>query len=78
MSETIERLLSKPAMAVIARVALTFPFWMSGVLKLIDFEGGVAEMARVGLEPAALFNVATVVIQLTGSLLVIEKPTALC
>lgn len=71
MNETIERLLNRPAAAVIARVALTFPFWTSGVSKLIDFQAGVAEMAHFGLEPAALFNVATVVVQLAGSLFVI-------
>lgn len=71
MKEAIERLLRRPAAAVIARVTLTFPFWWSGASKLIDFQAGVAEMARFGLEPAALFNVATVVVQLTGSLLVI-------
>lgn len=71
MNGTIERLLSKPTATVIARIALTFPFWISGVLKLVDFEAGVAEMAGFGLEPAHIFNVATVVTQLAGSLLII-------
>jgi transmembrane protein len=71
MDKTIERLLDRLAADLISRVALTFPFWTSGVLKLIDFDAGVAEMARVGLEPAALFNTATIALQLTGSMLVI-------
>ncbi len=54
-----------------ARTVLTFMFWGSGLSKLIDFNGGVAEMAHFGLEPAVLFNVAVVITQLGGSALVI-------
>lgn len=71
MNDAIEGFLRLRPVDVIARIALTFPFWGSGLTKLVSFEAGVAEMARVGLEPAALFNVATVAVQLTGSLLII-------
>jgi transmembrane protein len=71
MSHTIERFLRHRTVAVAARVLLTFPFWGSGLAKLIDFQGGVGEMAHFGLEPAVAFNIATVIVQLGGSLLVI-------
>lgn len=71
MSTTIERLLRNRAVGVVARVLLTFPFWGSGLAKLIDFQGGVGEMAQHGLQPAVAFNIATIVVQLGGALLVI-------
>lgn len=55
----------------LARILLTFAFWASGLSKLIDFNGGVAEMAHFGLEPAIAFNIATIITQIGGSLLVI-------
>lgn len=55
----------------LARIVLTFGFWGSGLSKLIDFQGGVAEMAHFGLEPAVAFNIATIITQLVGSALVI-------
>jgi len=55
----------------LARTILTFMFWASGLSKLIDFNAGVAEMAHFGLEPAVAFNIATIVTQLGGSILII-------
>lgn len=55
----------------LARIVLTFMFWASGLAKLIDFQGGVAEMSQFGLEPAVLFNIATIITQLGGSALII-------
>jgi len=54
-----------------ARTVLTFMFWGSGLSKLIDFQTGTAEMAHFGLEPAALFNIAVIITQLGGSILII-------
>ncbi|WP_062227925.1 DoxX family protein [Aureimonas frigidaquae] len=71
MSDKINDVLRVPAVAFVARVLLTFPFWGSGLSKLIDFPGGVAEMAQFGLEPAVAFNIATIIVQVGGSLLVI-------
>lgn len=71
MTPLITALLRRPAALRIARICLTFPFWTSGLTKLIDFPGGVAEMARFGLEPAVAFNIATVAVQLGGSALII-------
>ncbi|HEY0235030.1 MAG TPA: DoxX family membrane protein [Afipia sp.] len=50
---------------------LTFPFWGSGLSKLIDFSGGTAEMAGFGLKPAVLFNAFVLVTQLLGSAAII-------
>lgn len=55
----------------LARTVLTFMFWASGLAKLIDFNAGVAEMAHFGLEPAVAFNIATIITQLGGSILII-------
>ena len=73
--EPVERLIGlfllAPATAVAARIMLCLPFWWSGLSKLLDFSGGTAEMAALGLEPAWLFNALTILVQLGGSLLVI-------
>ncbi len=71
MSHIINTFLRVPAVAVAARILLTFPFWGSGLAKLIDFQGGVGEMAQFGLEPAVAFNIATIIVQLGGSVLII-------
>jgi transmembrane protein len=55
----------------LARILLTFMYWGSGLSKLIDFNGGVAEMRYFGLEPAVLFNIAVIITQLGGSALII-------
>jgi transmembrane protein len=73
--EPVERLIGlfslAPATATAARIVLCLPFWWSGMSKLLDFSGGTAEMAALGLEPAWLFNALTILVQLGGSLLVI-------
>ena len=56
-----------------ARILLTFPFWGSGLAKLIDFQGGVAEMAMFGLNPPVAFNILVLLTQLAGSALVIAN-----
>lgn len=73
MPALIARILDCGPVALLARIALTFPFWASGLSKLMNFSGGVAEMAHFGLQPAALFNVAVFVTQLAGSALVIAN-----
>jgi transmembrane protein len=67
----IRLILNNSVVEVLARILLCFPFWGSGLAKLIDFQGGVAEMAMFNLNPPVLFNIATIVVQLGGSALVI-------
>ncbi|QEX21549.1 hypothetical protein FRZ61_14780 [Hypericibacter adhaerens] len=69
--ELIARLLDNPAMLLFARICLVSPFLAGGLMKLVDWPGGVAEMAQTGLEPAWLFNLAVVLVELGGSVLVI-------
>ena len=71
MDRLIGLFLRAPATAAAARIVLCLPFWWSGLSKLLDFSGGTAEMAALGLEPAWLFNALTILVQLGGSLLVI-------
>jgi transmembrane protein len=71
LSNPINALTSSTWFGYLARIVLTFGFWGSGLSKLIDFQGGVAEMAQFGLEPAVAFNIATIITQLVGSALII-------
>lgn len=72
----IQSILNNQAVLVAARVLLTFPFWGSGLAKLINFQGGVAEMAMFGLNPPVAFNIATIITQLVGSALIITNRAA--
>jgi transmembrane protein len=58
---------------LLARIVLTYMFWASGLAKLIDFNGGMAEMAQFGLQPAAVFNTLVIITQLGGSALIIAN-----
>lgn len=69
----INAILSSRTTEILGRVLLTFPFWGSGLAKLIDFRGGVAEMEMFGLNPGWLFNIATIIVQLGGSALIISR-----
>ena len=55
----------------VARIVLTSMFWGSGIGKLVDFPAALGEMTHFGLNPPAVFAVATIIVQLVGSLLVI-------
>ncbi|GLK71814.1 DoxX family protein [Ancylobacter dichloromethanicus] len=72
MNETVMRILDRPALRCLARLLITAPFWLSGISKSLNFDDGVAEMARAGLEPAIGFNMATIAVQLAASLLIIS------
>ncbi|VCU69731.1 DoxX [Pigmentiphaga humi] len=67
----IKAMLESRALLLLGRLVLTFMFWSSGLVKLTDFAGGVAEMSHFGLEPGWLFNALTIIVQLGGSLLII-------
>jgi transmembrane protein len=69
----VHAILSSSITEFAARVLLTFPFWGSGLAKLLDFSGGMAEMRHFGLEPAWFYNSLTVFVQLVGSALIISK-----
>lgn len=67
----ISKLLAVPFAFIAARFLLVVPFLASGLAKLIDFSGGVAEMGQLGFNPPVAFNIAVVAVQLVGSVLVI-------
>lgn len=69
--QPIEKILESRLVDIAARVLLTFPFWGSGLAKLVDFQGRVAEMQMFGLHPGWLYNIATIAVQLSGSALII-------
>ena len=69
--EWIYRLLESPRLYLLARILLTLTFWLSGITKLFDFGGAMAETAAPGLPAPALFAVLTILVQLIGSALVI-------
>lgn len=73
MPAFIKSLLNSRAFEFGVRVVLTFPFWGSGLDKLINFGGGVAEMRHFGLEPAVAVNIAVITTQLLGSGLIIAN-----
>ncbi len=73
MPDFIRTLLSSRAAEIAARIVLTFPFWGSGLAKLVDVRAGMAEMSAFGLEPAWAFNAAVIAVELGGAALVIAN-----
>lgn len=63
----IAALLESPAINLSGRILLTLPFWSSGIAKLLDLDGALAEAAHFGLEPAWVTVIATLIVQLGGS-----------
>lgn len=72
IEQTVERVLTMPWVALLARIAVAVPFLLSGIAKTFDFGGAVAEVRGLtGFEPAALFAVLVIITQLGGSALLI-------
>lgn len=69
----IAALLDWPGTAWLARLALAAPFAVSGLVKLTDFNGAVAEAAGLGLGLPVLVAVAVIVTQLGGSALFLTR-----
>lgn len=67
----IGRLLRSPVLRLVGRIALTCAFWWGGLAKLTDFSGAIAEAQHFGLEPATIVVIATIIVQLGASLLII-------
>lgn len=72
MLNLLNRLLRSRAFYVLATGALTYIFWWSGLTKLLDWPGAVAEMQHFGLKPAAFFAALTIGVQLVGSALIVS------
>src|SRR5665213_1559645 len=76
MPRPIVAILDSAAVSLIGRILLTLMFWTSGIAKIIDWKGGLGDMAHFHLNPPAAFSAATLVVQLVGSALVIWGPYA--
>ncbi len=63
----IATLLESPTLNIAGRILLTLPFWSSGIAKLLDIDGALAEAAHFGLQPAWVMVIATLMVQLGGS-----------
>ncbi|MES2415920.1 MAG: DoxX family protein [Pseudomonadota bacterium] len=68
----IQALLRARWLYYVGAVLLTFIFWGSGLAKLTDFATAQKEMAMFGLNPTALYAIATIIVQLGGSALIIS------
>lgn len=69
--EAVAAILHAPGVAVISRILLTSPFWISGLMKALDFESAVDEAAHFGLRPALLMAIIVILLQIGASLAVI-------
>lgn len=68
----LNTLLQSRVYYTLATALLTYIFWWSGLSKIFDFAGAMAEMEHFGLHPAALFAAATIALQVLGSLAIIS------
>jgi transmembrane protein len=71
MPETISGMLESRWFWHVVRLCLVVMFLASGLARLIDFDGGMAEMQAAGLGPAALFNGVVGITLWTGSVLIL-------
>lgn len=71
MQDLVDKALDSRWLWILARILLAVVFLSSGLAKLIDFQGGLAEMRAAGLEPDWLFNIATALVLLGGSVLLL-------
>ncbi|HBN8606916.1 TPA: DoxX family protein [Pseudomonas aeruginosa] len=71
MRNIVDKTLDSRWLWIGARVLLAVVFLSSGLAKLLDFQGGLAEMRAAGLEPDWLFNIATIAVLLGGSVLLL-------
>jgi XapX domain-containing protein len=73
----IRRLADNPtawrAMRMVALLGLCAAYLQGGLDKLLDFPGAVAEVAHFGLPSATILAAATIVMELTGSVLVLTS-----
>jgi transmembrane protein len=64
-------ILRAPVFQLLARVALTSAYWWGGIAKLLDYPAALAEAQHFGLEPAWLIVIATIIVELGASILLI-------
>jgi transmembrane protein len=69
--ELVAQMLDNPVTLFLGRVCITLPFLVAGIMKLLFWQPGVAEMAASGLHPAWVFNIAALITELAGSACII-------
>ncbi|WP_175720098.1 DoxX family protein [Burkholderia anthina] len=69
----VRALLSQPWALPLVRLALVSAFLIGGVAKALDFNGAVAEQAHFGLQPAALWAVLAIAVEIGGSLCIVFR-----
>ncbi|MET0240694.1 MAG: DoxX family protein [Sphingobium sp.] len=67
----ITAILNWPGTSFLARLALTGPYILGGIVKIADWPGAVAEQAHFGMHPAALFAALTIAVELVGPALIL-------
>ncbi|MEJ5978948.1 DoxX family protein [Novosphingobium sp. PS1R-30] len=72
----IAALLDWPGAWLLARLTLTSPYLLGGLVKLIDWQGAVAEQAHFGLQPAVVFAALTIAVELIGPALILADRLA--
>ena len=75
-AQPLAPLLRDRGFAMAAVTLLTLPYWTSGLAKLADLPGALAEAEHFGLHPAAAIVALTILVQVGGSLLVIASRLA--
>ena len=68
----VDRLLGWAPTWFIARLLLVSAYLLGGVTKLADWPGAVAEQAHFGLYPAGLWAALTILVEITGPLLILS------
>jgi uncharacterized membrane protein YphA (DoxX/SURF4 family) len=69
----VSAMIGSPATSLAARLALVSPFAISGLAKLLDFEGAAGEVRGLSLSNPALVAAAVIATQIVGSLLFLSR-----
>ena len=67
----VEAIVQNRAAWFAARLALCGAYLLGGIVKLSDWPGAVAEQARFGMTPPALWAAVTIAVELIGPLLIL-------
>ena len=67
----VEAVLQWPTFGVMLRLCLASAYLIGGIDKAMDCPGAVAEQAHFGLQPAVLWAVLAIAVELIGALLLI-------
>ena len=73
MPDLIRDILDNTYFLTFSRIVLTTLFWSAGIFGLFNFRVIVAEMESVSLPMPVFFAVATICVQLIGSVLIITN-----